>query len=166
MNYIPLNIKTEYDLMNSLIKIDDLLLYAESRDVKALGITDSSMFGTMEFITKCNLCGIKTIVGCELIIEDAYVVLYARNYDGLVSLFKLVSKKNIDGVITFEDVEKYISNLIVVTSIRHYEVVSKYFNDCYLKFHNEKTKEEALKLTKNIVYMDLIRYFDYFFFCF
>ena len=54
MNYIPLNIKTEYDLMNSLIKIDDLLLYAESRDVKALGITDSSMFGTMEFITKCN----------------------------------------------------------------------------------------------------------------
>ena len=160
MNYIPLNIKTEYDLMNSLIKIDDLLLYAESRDVKALGITDSSMFGTMEFITKCNLCGIKPIVGCELIIEDAYVVLYARNYDGLVSLFKLVSKKNIDGVITFEDVEKYISNLIVVTSIRHYEVVSKYFNDCYLKFHNEKTKEEALKLTKNIVYMDLIRYFE------
>ena len=93
MNYIPLNIKTEYDLMNSLIKIDDLLLYAESRDVKALGITDSSMFGTMEFITKCNLCGIKPIVGCEFIIEDSYVVLYARNYDGLISLFKLVSKK-------------------------------------------------------------------------
>ena len=160
MNYIPLNIKTEYDLMNSLIKIDDLLLYAESRDVKALGITDSSMFGTMEFITKCNLCGIKPIVGCELIIEDAYVVLYARNYDGLVSLFKLVSKKNIDGVITFEDVKEYISNLIVVTSIRHYEVVSKHFSDCYLKFHNEKTKEEALKHTSNIVYMDLIRYFE------
>ena len=160
MNYIPLNIKTEYDLMNSLIKIDDLLLYAESRDVKALGITDSSMFGTMEFITKCNLCGIKPIVGCELNIEDAYVVLYARNYEGLVSLFKLVSKKNIDGVITFEDVKEYISNLIVVTSIRHYDVVSKYFSDCYLKFHNEKTKEEALKLTNNIVYMDLIRYFE------
>ena len=61
------------------------------------------MFGTMEFITKCNLCGIKPIVGCEFIIEDSYVVLYARNYDGLISLFKLVSKKNIDDNITFED---------------------------------------------------------------
>ena len=30
MNYIPINIKTEYDLMNSLIKIDDLISYAAS----------------------------------------------------------------------------------------------------------------------------------------
>ena len=28
------------------------------------------------------------------------------------------------------------------------------------KFNNEKTKEEALKRTNNIVYMDLIRYFE------
>ncbi len=160
MNYIPLNIKTEYDLMNSLIKIDDLLLYAQSREVKALGITDSSMFGTMEFITKCNLCGIKPIVGCELVIEDAYVIIYARNYEGLTSLFKLVSKKNIEGSISFDDTLKYKDDIIVVTSLKHYDVVSKYYSDCYIKFHNEKTREEALKLTNNIVYMDLIRYFE------
>ena len=160
MNYIPLNIKTEYDLMNSLIKIDDLLLYAESREVKALGITDSSMFGTMEFITKCNLCGIKPIVGCEFIIDNIYIVLYAKNYEGLISLYKLVSKKNIEDKITFLDIDIYKDNLIVVTSIKHYDEVSKYFKDCYLKFHNEKTKEEAIKHTNNIVYMDLIRYFE------
>lgn len=160
MNYIPLNIKTEYDLMNSLIKIDDLLLYAQSRDITSLGITDSSMFGTMEFITKCNLCGIKPIVGCELIVSDTYMVLYAKNYNGLTSLFKLVSKNNLNGPLTFSDIEKFNSDLLIVTSIKNYDDVSSHFKDCYLKFHNDKTYEEASKKTSNIVYMDLIRYFD------
>ena len=30
MKYIPLNIKTDYDLMNSLIKLDDLFSYAHN----------------------------------------------------------------------------------------------------------------------------------------
>ena len=30
MKYIPLNIKTEFDLMNSLIKIDELILYEKT----------------------------------------------------------------------------------------------------------------------------------------
>ena len=54
MNYIPLNIKTEYDLMNSLIKIDELVSYAKKNNINSIGITDSNLFGTMEFISKCN----------------------------------------------------------------------------------------------------------------
>ena len=30
MKYIPLNVKTEYDLMNSLIRIDELISYASN----------------------------------------------------------------------------------------------------------------------------------------
>ena len=45
MKYIPLNIKTEFDLMNSLIKIDELISYAKNNSINALGITDSNMFG-------------------------------------------------------------------------------------------------------------------------
>lgn len=29
MNYIPLNIKTHYEILSSLIKIEDLVLYAK-----------------------------------------------------------------------------------------------------------------------------------------
>ena len=39
MKYIPLNIKTEYDLMNSLIKIDELISYALDNYIKDLVIT-------------------------------------------------------------------------------------------------------------------------------
>ena len=50
MKYIPLNIKTEFSLMNSLIKIDELILYAKNNGFTTLGITDENMFGCYEFI--------------------------------------------------------------------------------------------------------------------
>ena len=54
MKYIPLSIKTEYDLMNSLIKIDELVSYAKENGFNTLGITDENMFGAYEFLTLCN----------------------------------------------------------------------------------------------------------------
>ena len=33
MKYIPLNVKTEYDLMNSLIKIDELISYCKENKI-------------------------------------------------------------------------------------------------------------------------------------
>ena len=59
MNYIPLNIKTDYDLMNSLIKIDDLVSFALKNNINSLGIADTNMFGTIEFINKCKSNSIK-----------------------------------------------------------------------------------------------------------
>ena len=57
MNCIPINIKTHYQLLSSLIKIDELISYAKNNGITILGITDSDMFGTMEFIDKCHtLC--------------------------------------------------------------------------------------------------------------
>ena len=63
MKYIPLNIKTEFDLMNSLIKIDELISYAKNNSINSLGITDSNMFGCYELKTKCNKNNIKPIIG-------------------------------------------------------------------------------------------------------
>ena len=113
MKYIPLNIKTEYDLMNSLIKIDELISYAKKNNINTLGITDSNMFSSYEFIKKCNKNNIKPIVGCELIIDDITFILYAMNYDGFVSLCKIVSEKNINGL-TFEYIFSSSDNLICV----------------------------------------------------
>ena len=59
MNYIPLNVKTHYELLSSLIKIDELCLYLKSNSINAVGITDSNMFGTMELFKECNKYNIK-----------------------------------------------------------------------------------------------------------
>ena len=96
--YIPINIKTEYDLMNSLIKIDELISYAKENGINTLGITDNNMFGTYEFITMCNKNNIKPIIGTEININDINIFLYARNYNGLKNLFKIVSYKNLNNI--------------------------------------------------------------------
>ena len=74
----PLYIKTDNSLLSSLIKIDDLIDFAIKNKIKALAITDDSMYGVLEFYLKCKKNNIKPIIGLEI----ADVVLYAINYEG------------------------------------------------------------------------------------
>lgn len=158
MKYIPLNIKTEYDLMNSLIKIDELILYAKNNGINAIGITDTNMFGCYEFITKCNKNNIKPIIGSELNINDSIIILYALNYDGYVSLCKIVSKKNIDEL-TEETLFKNSSDLICVCDYKDYERFKNKFTYTYIKYNNEIDKRNAMLLTEDIVYIKEIKYY-------
>mgnify|MGYP000332010100 CR=1 FL=1 len=52
--YSPLYIKTEYSLLSSLIKIDNLIEKCKTCNINSLAICDDNLFGTMEFIKKCN----------------------------------------------------------------------------------------------------------------
>ena len=81
MNYIPLNVKTHYELLSSLIKIDELIEFIKKSELDAVGITDSNMFGCMEFINSCTKSGIKPIVGIPVNIDNLNMILYAKNYN-------------------------------------------------------------------------------------
>lgn len=154
MKYIPLSIKTEYDLMNSLIKIDELISYAKENDINTLGITDTNMFGAYEFITACNKNGIKPIVGIEL----DNLLIYARNYEGYVSLCKIVSKKNIDSI-DIDYIKTFSSNIIVVCNYKDYENLKDKFTYIYIKYSNEEERVNASLLSEDTVYIDTIRYY-------
>ena len=51
---IPLYNKSNYTLLSSLLKIDDLISYAKKYNISSMAITDSNMYGVMEFIKKCE----------------------------------------------------------------------------------------------------------------
>ena len=84
--YIPLNNKTSYSLLSSLISIDDLINYAKKNNLKSIAIADENMYGVAEFITKCRNNGINPVVGLEIKIEDSKIVLYAKDYKGYQNL--------------------------------------------------------------------------------
>lgn len=155
MKYIPLSIKTEYDLMNSLIKIDELISYAKENDINTLGITDSNMFGAYEFITLCNKNNIKPIVGIEI----DNLIIYARNYDGYVSLCKLVSKKNLEDI-SIDYISSFSKNIIVVCNYNDYPSIKDKFTYIFIRYNNEKERVNASLLTEDTVYIDTIRYFN------
>ena len=119
MKYIPLNVKTEYDLMNSLIKIDELISYAKENNISSIGITDENMFSSYEFIVKCRQNELKPIIGTEIEIEDSKVILYAKDYNGFVSLCKIVSKKNID-TIDINFISMFSEYLIIACNYKDY----------------------------------------------
>ena len=52
--YIPLFNKSNYSLLSSLLKIDDIIKYAKNNNISSISLTDVNMYGTMEFIKKCR----------------------------------------------------------------------------------------------------------------
>ena len=158
MKYIPLNIKTEYDLMNSLIKIDELISYAKENNINALGITDKNMFSSYEFINKCKDNNIKPILGVEININESNILIYARNYDGYISLCKIVTKRNLD-TLDFEFIKQFNNDLIIVVDYQDYSKF-KDFTYLFIKYKNDTELQNARLLTENVVYIDEIRYFN------
>ena len=47
--YAPLYIKTNNSLLESMIRIEELIEFAKVNNIKALTITDNRMYGVMEF---------------------------------------------------------------------------------------------------------------------
>ena len=107
--YIPLNIRTDYSLLYSTIKIKELVKFAKENNLKALTITDDNMFGAIEFYLECTKNNIKPIIGLNIKYNNDKVVLYATNYDGYVNLLKLSSNE-----ITLDNLKKYSNNILCI----------------------------------------------------
>ena len=158
--YTPLYIKTDNSLQTSLIKVNDLVEYAKNNNIKSLTITDSNMYGVMDFYKMCITNDIKPIIGLEVIYNDKKIVLYAINYDGYKNLLKLctlLSEKKLE----FKDLEKYHSNLVCITpyeSLDIYNEIKGLYKNIYIGYKN---KEELNNISdKNIVYMNETLYLE------
>ncbi len=152
--YIPLYNLTNYTLLSSLLKIDDLLSYAKKNNINSIAITDTNMYGTMEFIKKCNSNNIKPIIGLTLILEDFKIVCLAKNYEGYKSLLKLSTIQN-EKKVSIEDLKKYNKELIRILPyeyINSYKELSKSFKDLYLGYSTKKEELESSVITDNIVF--------------
>ena len=151
--YIPLYNKTNYSLLSSLIKIDDIISYAINNKLDSISIVDTNMYGTMEFIKKCNKNNIKPIIGLELILEEYKLIVFAKDYDGYKELLKLSTSQN-ENKLSKEILEKHNKNLIAVIPYNYrnyFEEINKIYKDIYLGFSNKKEEQEALVITNNIV---------------
>ena len=71
MDYVPLQVKTSYSILESLNQIKELVLRAKELSYQSLAITDNNnMFGVMEFYNCCKKYDIKPIVGMEITYND------------------------------------------------------------------------------------------------
>ncbi len=153
--YIPLFNKSNYTMLSSLLKIDDIVNFAKNNNISSIALTDTNMYGTMEFIKKCESNNIKPIIGLELVLEDFNILLYAKNYEGYKSLIKLSTIQN-ERKVVLDDLKKYNKEVISILPFKYnkyYEELGKIYLDLYLGFSNKEELKESLVITKNIVFL-------------
>lgn len=152
--YIPLFNKSNYSLLSSLLKIDDIINYAKENNISQISITDTNMYATMEFINKCKKENIKPIIGLHIILEEFQIVLFAKNYDGYKTLIKLSTIQN-ERKVTLDDLNNYHDEVIAVLpfiSKEKYNDLKELFIELYLGYTNRQEQTEVLLQTKNIVF--------------
>ena len=151
--YIPLFNKTNYSLLSSLLKVDDLVEYAKNNNLPKMSIVDTNMFATMEFIKKCEKNNIKPVIGLEIETDEFNIVLFAKDYIGYKSLIKLSTIQN-ETKVTKDDLQKYNKNIIAVISFinrNFYDELTSIYDEIYLGYKNKQEEKESLIITKNII---------------
>jgi DNA polymerase-3 subunit alpha len=104
MGFVPLHVHSEYSLLESSCRIEQLVKRAAEWGYSALALTDKgNMHGALKFYTACQTAGIKPILGLEAEIGDFHlqtdvtdqqpskILLYARNNEGYQNLLKLAT---------------------------------------------------------------------------
>lgn len=152
--YIPLFNKSNYSLLSSLLKIDDIINYAINNNLPAIALTDINMYGVMEFIKKCEDENIKPIIGLHILLEDFSLVLIAKDYDGYKSLIKLSTIQN-ERRVKLDDLQKYNHEVICIVPFcdrNFFSDLKTLYKDLYLGYSQKKEEKEALVITDQIVF--------------
>ncbi len=152
--YIPLFNKSNYTLLSSLLKVDDIINYAKKSNISQIAITDTNMYATMEFIKKCEKENIKPIIGLHILLEESSICLYAKDYDGYKSLIKL-STIQTERTITKEDLILFKNQVIGILPFQFRYLYNDYkeiYSDLYLGYTTKKECLEARFITPNVVF--------------
>lgn len=134
MSFIPLNVFTNYALLQSALTLDDYLKTLKNRNIKAAGVSDpDTLFSYPHFAKKSREFHIKPLYGVRLNFEGSSLVIYPQNEKGYRELLALLEVKN-KRELTLQDLKENSTNLIVIipsSAIHNLElkeqIMQKYF---------------------------------------
>ncbi|MBE6161455.1 MAG: DNA polymerase III subunit alpha [Firmicutes bacterium] len=154
-----LKVTTDYSLLKSMIRIDELIKYCNDYNMPFCGICDNNLFGVMNFYNNCKNNNIKPLIGLDILFEGANIYLYAKNYNGYKNLLKIntiIQTRNI----ALLDLELHRDDILLVIPfkyINNYNELSEIFNDIYISYESDYEKNNAKIISKNIVFMNDVK---------
>ena len=118
MKYGSLNLKSDYSLLKSLIKINDLIKYAKTNNINVLSLCDDNLCGSLEFYNACKLNNIKCIIGLEYIYEneeETLKLLKTLNNEELINtkISQSINKKALKSICEIRDGNVYINGILI-----------------------------------------------------
>lgn len=148
--FVHLHVHSDYSLLDSCCKLDQLVAKAKHLNMPALALTDhGNMFGALNFEKLCHVNGINPIVGCEFYVGDDHLkqertkygkknyhlVLLCENETGYKNMSWLCSDANTEGQyfgkprIDFEMLKKRHEGLICLSACVAGELPQTLLND-------------------------------------
>ncbi len=125
--FIHLRVHSVYSLLESSVKIEELIGLCLRNKMPAVAITDSgNLFGSLEFAEYAAGRGIQLIIGCNIIVkhseQNLSILLLAKNEQGYTNLVTLVSesfrkRKNNSDIpyVDFDELLNLSTGLIALT---------------------------------------------------
>lgn len=102
--FIHLHLRTEYSIVDSIVRIKPLVEACLDKNMPAVAITDRcNFFGLVKFYKAAMAAGIKPIVGTDVLIHDAVtnqpflLTLLCQNQIGYKNITRIISKAYTDG---------------------------------------------------------------------
>ena len=133
MNYVNLNVKSHYSLLNSTLRIDDIINHALKNDYHYVALADYLYFcGALEFVIKAQKNKLRPIVGLEFTLAFAdyqfNVVAYAKNTAGFKNLEKLSSLifSADNNLLKVEQFKQYQNNLMITIDLINNPLYQQY----------------------------------------
>ena len=120
-----LHVRSSYTLLNSTLRISDIIQLAKKHNIKAIALCDKDvMHGAMAFYHACMNADIKPIFALEFVClldnQDVHLHAYAKDDIGYRMLLKLSSRINTkDSKLTLEELKQYDEQIIFTTAGAH-----------------------------------------------
>ncbi|PIQ27648.1 DNA polymerase III subunit alpha [bacterium (Candidatus Blackallbacteria) CG17_big_fil_post_rev_8_21_14_2_50_48_46] len=150
--FVHCNVHTEFSLLDSTVRIKEVIAKAVEMGMPALAITDNGvMYGALEFYKQARKNGIKPLLGCEMYVapkgiqdrtgrrtgeNNQRLTLIAKNETGYRNLLKLVSESHIKGFyykprVDHEMLERHCDGLIAMSAGMGGELPQKLMKEDY-----------------------------------
>lgn len=113
MTYVPLNVHSQFSILDSTASVSHLAKLAKEMQISALALTDTgNMYGAVDFYKACKAAGVKPILGCEIwmapgsrlekkrtpgVPNGKPIILLAKDSTGYKNLCKLSSIGFLEG---------------------------------------------------------------------
>jgi DNA polymerase-3 subunit alpha len=102
--FVHLRLHSEYSLVDSVVRVPELMAAARQAGLPALALTDASnLFGLVQFYASAEKAGIKPLIGCDLAVheeeggEPSRLTLLCMDGTGYRNLVMLVTRAWRDG---------------------------------------------------------------------
>lgn len=162
-----LNIHSSYDLLNSSVRIHDLVKKAKKENYKALALTDFNvMHGAPQFYEACIDEDIKPIFGITILLDDQLsqlkCVLLAKNktgYHHLIKLSSAISIKEREST-PIDWINKYKDGLIIIAKELNsdnehlFEKIEILDEDRYYSHHSKVSSPHKKVYLKPTLYIE------------